>query len=297
MSNLLGSRGNPRRRFRELLAAGDLILAPGVYDGMSARLVEAAGFPAVYMSGFGVTASLLGRPDIGLLSMSEMAGAARRIVSAVGVPVIADADTGYGNAINVIRTVGEYEAAGVAAMHLEDQVTPKRCGHMTGKQVVPAEVMTDKVRAAVAARQDPDLVLIARSDAAAVEGIEAAIDRVLRYREAGADMVFLDALASEGDIEKAATALADEPVLFSWGEGGVTPPTTIDQLRAWGFQVVIFPVATLLASVSAMRNVLGQIAGDGTPAGAMAGLPDLPEFFGLIGLAEVDELGRRFGHG
>ena len=297
MSDLLKRRVNPRRRLRELLAGGQLLPAPGVYDAMSARLVEAAGFPAVYMSGFGVTASLLGRPDIGLLGMSEMAQAARRIVSAVDVPVIADADTGYGNAINVIRTVQEYEAAGVAAMHIEDQVTPKRCGHMTGKQVVPAEVMIDKVTAAVAARQDPDLVLIARTDAAAVEGIDAAIDRALRYREAGADMLFLDALSSQADIEKAATALAAEQVLFSWGEGGLTPPTTLDQLRGLGFSVVIFPVAALLASVSATRSLLAQIGGDGTPIRAMEGLPNLTDFFGLIGLDEVDELGKRFGHG
>jgi 2,3-dimethylmalate lyase len=297
MSDLLNQRANPRRRLRELLSSGQLVPAAGVYDAMSARLVEAAGFPAVYMSGFGVTASLLGRPDIGLLGMSEMAQASRRIVAAVDVPVIADADTGYGNAINVIRTVQEYEAAGVAAMHIEDQVTPKRCGHMTGKQVVPAEVMIDKVRAALAARQDPDLVLIARTDAAAVEGIDAAIDRALRYREAGADMLFLDALSSQEDIEKAATALAAEQVLFSWGEGGLTPPTTLDQLRGWRFSVVIFPVAALLASVSATRSLLARITGDGTPIRAMEGLPNLMEFFGLIGMDEVDELGRRFSHG
>ena len=297
MSDLLNRRAYPRRRLRELLSGGQLVPAPGVYDAMSARLVEAAGFPVVYMSGFGVTASLLGRPDIGLLGMSEMAQAARRVVAAVDVPVIADADTGYGNAINVIRTVQEYEAAGVAAMHIEDQVTPKRCGHMTGKQVVPAEVMIDKVKAAVAARQDPDLVLIARTDAAAVEGINAAIDRALRYREAGADMLFLDALSSQEDIEKAATALAGEQVVFSWGEGGLTPPTTLGQLRGWGFSVVIFPVAALLASVSATRLLLAQITGDGTPIRAMEGLPDLKDFFGLIGLDEVDELGRRFSHG
>ena len=297
MSDLLGRRANPRRRFRDLISGRELVPAPGVYDAMSARLVEAAGFPVAYMSGFGVTASLIGRPDVGLLGMSEMAQAARRIVAAVDVPVIADADTGYGNAINVIRTVQEYEAAGVAALHIEDQVTPKRCGHMTGKQVVPAEVMIDKVKAAVAARQDPNLVLIARTDAAAVEGIDAAIDRALRYREAGADMLFLDALSSQDDIEKAATALAAERVLFSWGEGGLTPPTTLEQLRGWGFSVVIFPVAALLASVSATRSMLAQIGGDGTPIRAMQGLPDLKDFFGLIGLDEIDELGRRFSHG
>ncbi len=297
MNDLLGRRANPLRRFRDLISGRELVPAPGVYDAMSARLVAAAGFPVVYMSGFGVTASLIGRPDVGLLGMSEMAQAARRIVAAVDVPVIADADTGYGNAINVIRTVQEYEAAGVAAMHIEDQITPKRCGHMTGKQVVPAEVMIDKVKAAVAARQDPDLVLIARTDAAAVEGIDAAIERALRYREAGADMLFLDALSSQEDIQKAATALAAERVLFSWGEGGRTPPTTLEQLRGWGFSVVIFPVAALLASVSATRSMLAQISGDGTPVRAMQGLPDLKEFFGLIGLGEIDELGRRFSHG
>ena len=204
--------------------------------------------------------------------MSEMAEAARRIVAAVDVPVIADADTGYGNAINVIRTVQEYEAAGVAAMHIEDQVTPKRCGHMTGKQVVPAEVMIDKVRAAVAARQDPDLVLIARTDAAAVEGIDAAIDRALRYRKAGADMLFLDALSSQEDIEKAATALAAEQVLFSWGEGGLAP----DDAR---------PIARLGIQRSDLSRrgparlgvsdavAAGRDHGDGTPIRAMQGLP------------------------
>jgi 2,3-dimethylmalate lyase len=295
VNDFLSRRDRPRRRLRELLAGDELILAPGAYDAMSARQVEAAGFPAVYMSGFGVTASLLGRPDVGLLSMTEMAQAARRIVAAVDVPVIADADTGYGNAVNVIRTVQEYEAAGVAALHLEDQVTPKRCGHMTGKQVVPAGEMVGKVKAAVAARQDPDLVLIARSDAVAVEGVQAGIDRVLRYREAGADLLFLDALPSLDAIEQVGVALAGEPVLFSWGEGGLTPPTTLDQLRGWGFRVVIFPVAALLASVSATRAVLARIGADGTPAGAMADLPRLPDFFGLIGLHEIDQLGQRFG--
>src|SRR5690348_13792320 len=155
---------------RQMMAAGEPILAPGAYDALSARLIEAAGFPAVYMTGFGTAASVLGRPDVGLLGMSEMVANARRIVDAVGVPVIADADTGYGNPINVIRTVHEYEQAGVAALHIEDQLAPKKCGHMEGKQVVPAEEMVAKVRAAVAARRS-ELVLIARTDARAVEGM------------------------------------------------------------------------------------------------------------------------------
>jgi 2,3-dimethylmalate lyase len=299
VSELLAKRPNPRRRLRELLDEPPPVLAPGVYDAMSARLVEQAGFPAVYMSGFGVTASLLGRPDIGLLTMTDMVGAARRIVSAVAIPVIADADTGYGNAINVIRTVEEYEAAGVAGLHLEDQVTPKRCGHMAGKQVVPVEVMTDRIAAAAAARQDPDLVLIARSDAVAPEGVDAAIDRVLRYRDAGADMLFLDALPSVEDIEKVTAALAGERVLFSWGEGGTTPPTSIDQLRRWRFAIVILPVAALFASVTAIRDLLHRIATDGTPINAFddLGLTHMDEFFNLVGMAEINDIGKRYPNG
>ncbi len=159
MADLLGPRVSGPARLRSLLAGENIVVAPGAYDALSARLVEAAGFPAVYMTGFGTTASLLGRPDVGLLTMTEMVQAASRLRSAVEVPVIADADTGYGNALNVIRTVREYEAAGVAAIHLEDQVAPKRCGHLEGKRVVPAPTMVDRVRAAVAARSDPDFLL------------------------------------------------------------------------------------------------------------------------------------------
>jgi 2,3-dimethylmalate lyase len=175
MADLLTHPGNRRRRLRQLLAESRPLLAPGSHDALSARLVEQAGFDAVYMSGFATTASLLGRPDIGLLGATEMIDNARRIAQTVDVPVIADADTGYGNPLNVIRTVREYEQAGVAAIHLEDQVSPKRCGHMSGKSVVPVDDMVAKLRAAVAARTDPDFVLIARTDALALEGVDAAI--------------------------------------------------------------------------------------------------------------------------
>ena len=181
-----------RASLRELLTRDEPILAPGAYDALSARLIEAAGFDAVYMTGFGTAAGLLGRPDVGLLGLSEMVDNARRIVQAVGVPVIADADTGYGNPLNVIRTVHEYEQAGVAAIHIEDQVAPKKCGHMEGKQLVPVEDMLAKLRAAVAARRT-DLVLIARTDARAVEGMDGALQRAKLYREAGADVIFFEA--------------------------------------------------------------------------------------------------------
>src|SRR5437868_5473671 len=206
MSAFLDGKQTPTPSLRELLARPEPILAPGAYDALSARLIEAAGFPAVYMTGFGSAASLLGRPDVGLLGMSEMVANARRIVDAVDVPVIADADTGYGNPINVIRTVHEYEQAGVAAIHLEDQLAPKKCGHMEGKQLVPSDEMVAKVRAAVDARRS-DLVIIARTDARAVEGLEGALQRARRYRDAGADVIFFEAPQSEAEIETVAAEL------------------------------------------------------------------------------------------
>jgi len=220
MANLVGPRPNPRRRLRELLDAPDLVVAPGAYDGLSARLVEHGGFNAVYMTGFGTSATLLGRPDVGLLTQTEMVDNARRIAQAVDVPVIADADTGYGNPVNVIRTVREYEQAGVAALQLEDQVAPKRCGHMSGKTVVSVEDMCAKIAAAATARHDPDLVIIARTDAAETQGIAAAIQRAKRFRDAGADVLFVEAPRTTEDIETVAAELAGHPLLFNWVEGG-----------------------------------------------------------------------------
>jgi 2,3-dimethylmalate lyase len=297
MADLLAPRVPGPARLRELLAGDEIVVAPGAFDALSARLVEAAGFPAVYLTGFGTTASLLGRPDVGLLTMTEMVQAAGRIRAAVEVPVVADADTGYGNALNVIRTVREYEAAGVAAIHLEDQVAPKRCGHLEGKRVVPAETMTDRVRAAVAARRDPDFVLIARTDARAVEGLDAAIDRARRYRDAGADMLFVEALQSEAEVERVADVFRGVPLLFNWAEGGKTPPLSRDRLRELGFRLVICPVSTLLAATEAMRAVLARIARDGTPADAVRDLPGLTDFADLVGLPEINDIGETYGNG
>lgn len=297
MADLLSPRTHGPRRLRELLDRPEPLLAPGAYDALSARLVEMAGFPAVYMTGFGVTASLIGRPDVGLLSMREMADAARRIVSVVDVPVIADADTGYGNAVNVIRTVREYEAAGVAALHLEDQVSPKRCGHLDGKRVIPAEAMADRLRAAVAARTDPDLVLIARTDARAVEGLAAAIERGRRYRDVGADMLFIEALESEAELEAVAEAFAGVPLLFNWAEGGKTPPIGIERLTELGYRLVIFPISALLAATRGVQEVLARVAADRTPIDAVGRLPGFGEFTDLVGLPEVLELGERFPEG
>jgi 2-methylisocitrate lyase-like PEP mutase family enzyme len=246
------------------------------------------------MTGFGTAASMLGRPDVGLLTMPEMVGNARAIARACSLPVIADADTGYGNAINVVRTVQEYEQAGVAAIHIEDQLSPKRCGHMEGKQVVPVDEMVSKIRAAVAARQSPDFVLIARTDANAVEGLSAAIDRARRYRDAGADVLFVEAATSEAEIEQVATELSDVPLLFNWAEGGKTPPIPYDRLRELGFAIVIFPISTLLSATAAMQRALAEIKAAGTPAPILDEMPRFGEFLDLIGLGEFADLERRF---
>lgn len=295
MTDLLAPDRNGASRLRALLAGAEPVLAPGAYDALSARLVEQAGFSAVYMTGFGVAASLLGRPDVGLVTMSEMADSVRRMVRATDLPVIADADTGYGNAIGVIRTVQEYEAAGVAAIQIEDQASPKKCGHMEGKQLIPAAEMTGKVRAAVAARSDRDLVIVARTDARAVEGIDAAIDRAQRYRDAGADVIFVEAPESEAEIERVAHALPGTPLLFNWAEGGKTPPLPVTQLAEYGYKIVIFPVGALLAATHAIRALLSVLRGDGSPARAMDRLTPFHDFLDLIGLPEIQDLERRFG--
>jgi 2-methylisocitrate lyase-like PEP mutase family enzyme len=233
---------------------------------------------------------------VGLLSGAEMIDNARRMVAAVDVPVIADADTGYGNAINVLRTVQAYEQAGVAGIHLEDQVMPKKCGHVSGKAVIPADEMVGKIRAAVTARRDPDLVLIARTDAAGVEGLDAAITRAKAYAEAGADLLFVEAPTSEVDIARVAQELTGvAPLVFNWAEGGRTPPLPLDRIAELGFALVLYPIGTLLAATAGIRSLLATLKADGTPAAALQGLPTFGEFTDFIGLPEIGDLEQRFG--
>jgi 2,3-dimethylmalate lyase len=282
-------------RLRELLSSGPPLVAPGAYDALSARLIEQAGFDAVYMTGFGTTASLIGRPDVGLLSGAEMVDNARRIVSAVDVPVIADADTGYGNAINVVRTVQLYEQAGVAGIQLEDQVMPKKCGHMSGKALIGTDEMVGKIRAAVAARTDPDLVIIARTDAVAVRGLDDALTRARAFAAAGADLLFVEAPTSEEDIARVAKELAGvAPLVFNWAEGGRTPPLSLERMAELGFSLVIYPIGTLLAATAGIRSILATLKAEGTPASALDGVPTFEEFTDLIGLPEVQRLEQRF---
>jgi 2,3-dimethylmalate lyase len=296
MAPLLPRTAGSQPSLRTLLETARPVLAPGCYDALGARLIEEAGFSAVYMSGFGTSAGLLGRPDVGLVSMTEMADNARRIVDAVNLPVIADADTGYGNPINVLRTVRAYEKAGVAALHIEDQVAPKKCGHMEGKQVVSVNEMVEKVRAAVDARISSDLLIIARTDARAVEGLDAAIERAACYREAGADILFIEAPQSVEEIRLIASAFPSVPLLFNYAEGGKTPAIEHALLAELGYAIVIFPIATLLAATKTIRAMLERIRADGSPINILPELPRFAEFLDFIGLPEIRELEQRYSH-
>jgi 2-methylisocitrate lyase-like PEP mutase family enzyme len=219
----------------------------------------------------------------------------RRIVQAIDLPLVADADTGYGNAINVVRTVQLYEQAGVAGLHLEDQILPKRCGHMDGKLVVPTDEMVGKLQAAVEARRDPDLVIIARTDARAMEGLDAALARGRAYREAGADLLFVEALESAEEIEIVATELADVGLVFNWAEGGKTPPLSYERMAELGYALVLMPISMLLAATRAMQTALAEIRRVGSPATILDDLPTFDEFLETIGLPEVRRLEERFG--
>ncbi len=290
MADLLRTRPDGPAALRRQLAGPDPVLLPGCYDALGARLVEQAGFDAVYMTGFGTAASLLGRPDVGLLGLGEMVDNARRIVAATDLPVLADADTGYGNPINVVRTVQEYERSGVAGLHLEDQVLPKKCGHMDGKAVVATEEMEAKIRAAVDARTNPDLVLVARTDARAPNGLDDALDRANRFAAAGADALFVEALTGVDEIELVAKELAGIPLVFNWVEGGKTPPLPHERLAELGYRLIIMPIGTLLAATQAMQHVLASIREHGTPMVAQDSLPAFADFTELIGVGEIQSL-------
>jgi 2-methylisocitrate lyase-like PEP mutase family enzyme len=273
---------------RALLRRDAVVVAPGVYDGLSARLARQAGFDAVYATGGGIARGM-GYPDLGLLGLSEVAERLAGIVEHAAVPVIADADTGYGNALNVRRTVREFERAGVAALHLEDQTFPKRCGHLDDKSVVPVAEMVGKLRAARDAA-DPDLVLIARTDALAVEGLDAAIDRAHAYAAAGADVLFVEAPTSEAQIETIARRLP-APKLLNMFEGGKTPLVDLGRLQALGYRIVIIPSDLQRAAIRAMQEVLAAIKREGNSrslAGRMASFAERETIVGTADYLRVD---------
>ncbi|SMD03063.1 isocitrate lyase/PEP mutase family protein [Sporomusa malonica] len=273
---------------RQLLASKNIIVAPGAHDALTAKIIEKTGFPAVYMTGYGQAASHLGKPDVGLLTMSEMVARAANIVEAVNIPVIADADTGFGNAINVMRTVREYEKAGVAAIQLEDQVAPKKCGHMIGRQVVPQAEMVGKIKAAVDARRDADLVIIARTDARTVHGLEEAMARAKAYEEAGADLLFIESPESIEEMKKIKAAFT-VPVLANMVEGGRTPLVPVPELAAIGYNIVIYPTASTYTMTYAITQLMENLKKTGTTAGMLDQMVTFSEFNELIGLPQIRE--------
>ncbi len=255
---------NPRQRLRSLINERRYTIVPGAYDPLTARLVQLAGFDAVYLTGGGYSRAN-GYPDLGLLTMSENVDFISRTVDAVDIPVIADMDTGYGNALNVIRSVREYEKTGVAGFHLEDQVSPKKCGHYEGKQLVAKAEMVAKIRAAVDTRRDQDMVIIARTDARAVEGFDAAIDRMNAYLEAGADVGFVEAPQNVEEMARIPASIR-KPALVNIFEGGKTPPLPARELEAMGFRVGIYPSQTHRAAIFAAKEVLATLKRDGDTA-------------------------------
>ncbi|MCG8401013.1 MAG: isocitrate lyase/phosphoenolpyruvate mutase family protein [Firmicutes bacterium] len=274
------------KKLRKLLNEPGIICAPGAYDAWSARLVEMAGFPAVYMTGYGVSVTSIGLPDIGLVSMTEMALHAKNMASAVDRPLIADGDNGYGGVLNVVRTVQEYEKGGVAAIQLEDQVLPKRCGHMEGKQLIAKEEMVAKVRAAVHGRKSPDFVIIARTDARGVNGFDDAIDRARAYAAAGADVIFVEAPKSVEEM-KEVTRRVNKPLMANMVEQGQTPFLAAKELEELGYKIVIYPASTLFTASKAMIKMLQLLKEKGTNAGMWDDIIGFPEFNKLL---KVDEM-------
>jgi 2-methylisocitrate lyase-like PEP mutase family enzyme len=280
--------GTPAR-LRALFGGNTPVVAPGAFNALFARLIEEAGFGAVYVSGAGVANALLGRPDLGLVTMSEMATVATQICEVVEVPVIADGDTGYGGVHNVARTVAAYERAGVAAIQIEDQKFPKRCGHFEGKEVVSAVEMVERVVAARQARSEEDgLIIIARTDAAAVEGIDGAIGRARRYGEAGADVLFVEAPSSRAELEAIAGELGDWPLVANMVEYGKTPLLTAAELGDLGFSLVLFPGSVTRTVTRAAQDTLGELRRTGTTVGRLERMATFDEVNRVVGLPEAD---------
>lgn len=282
-----------RQVFKQFLKRDKLLVAPGCFDGLSARLVEEAGFEAAYFSG-GAVARSMGLPDIGLVTMSEVIERAAQVVSAVKIPVIADADTGYGNAINLVRTVREYERVGVTAIHIEDQITPKRCGHLDGKEVISLPEMIKKLEAALASRADPDFCIIARTDARGVHGLDDAISRARAFAQLDVDAVFVEAPQSESELEQIPRALPNIPLLVNVFKGGKTPMLPAERLEKMGYRIAIYPSETQRAGIYAMRQALSLLKREGTTEAMDEALTTFKERDTIVGLDDWQELERKF---
>ena len=284
---------SPRQALKRLLQRDKLLIAPGCFDGLSARLVQEAGYEAAYLSG-GAVARSMGIPDIGLVSMSEAIERAVQVVSVVNIPVIADADTGYGNAVNLVRTVREFERVGVAAIHIEDQITPKRCGHLDGKEVIPLAEMEAKLKAALAARTDPDFVIIARTDARGVNGFDDAIERARVFAKVGVDAIFVEAPQSEEELAEIPRRLPGVPLLVNVFKGGKTPMLPMERLQKMGYRIAIYPSETQRAAIHAMRNALATLKREGTTESIDATLTTFKERDRVVGLDEWQSIEKQF---
>ena len=282
----MGAAGS--RSFRSLMEKPGLIVAPGCHDALGARIAEKLGFRAVYMSGNATSSACMGRPDIGLLGMSEMVTHARGLASAVEIPVICDADTGYGGVDNVARTVQEYEAAGVAAIHIEDQIIPKKCGAMPGVEVVDFEDAVARVQAAVKARRSPEFSIIARTDARAAVGFEEALRRARAFAAAGADLVYIEDLQSREEIERVPKEITSVPLMFDVLEAWPWTNIPLGELEKMGYKVVIYCLTATLAYAKAVQEVLGAILEMGHTQGISNRLMDLHEYEEILGLPEIN---------
>jgi 2-methylisocitrate lyase-like PEP mutase family enzyme len=277
------------------MSHGSILVAPGIYDGLSALIAESIGFRALYLSGASVAYTKLGRSDVGLVTLSEAVGTLAAVTDRVSVPVIVDADTGFGNAINVMRTVREFERAGAAAIQLEDQATPKRCGHLADKMLVPADEMVGKLKAALDARRNAATLLIARTDAIAVEGLDRALDRAERYRAAGADIIFVEAPRSRNELAAVTARFAGRvPLMANMVEGGNTPVLDAAELAELGYAIAIFPGALVRAFAHMARGFLGSLAEHGTTAPYHDRMLDFKGLNDLLGTPALLELGKQY---
>lgn len=281
-------------RLREAINAPAILVAPGAYDAISARLVEANGFEAVYVTGGGTTNAHLGLPDLGLMTMTEMALICKHIAASVSLPVFSDADTGYGNPLNVRRTVVEFERAGLAGLHIEDQAGIKRCGHLDGKSLATTKEMSYKIEAACEARSDPDFVIIARTDAAAVEGIAGAISRANAYADAGADVVFVEALHTRDDFARFSHSVSDIPLLANMTEFGRTEYLTAGVFQELGYAAVIFPMTSFRLMLRAIDDGLQALAAEGTQINLLDRMRTRDELYELLDYKSFDRLEARY---
>ena len=283
-----------RSRFRQ----PGIVVAPGCFDALSALLIERAGFAAAYLSGASIAYTRFGRPDLGLVSMSEVADTIGTIRERVAIPVIVDADTGFGNALNVVRTVKLFASRGATAIQLEDQTMPKRCGHLADKTLIPAAEMVGKLRAALDARPDAETLIIARTDAIAVEGFDAALDRAEAYLGAGADILFVEAPRNDAELAEIGRRFgARVPLLANMVEGGETPPKSAAELEALGFRLVIFPGGTTRAIVHCLEQYFASLKQHGTTQPWRDRMVDFSEMNDIIGTPEMLSLGRRYDAG